>query len=291
MKKYLDLLQDVLYHGTRKENRTGIDTLTVTGRELRIDLREGFPCLTTKKVFFRGVFEEWQMMLRGQTNTKIIEEKGVNYWKGNTSREFLDSRGMFSFPEGDMGAGYGHQMRNFGGTPPAQQNPMYVYGDGYDQLDDIIRRLKHNPNDRRIIMSYWNPQQMHITALPPCHLYTQLTADPEKKELTCFFLMRSCDLFLGLPTNLIMYGLLTHYLAKLIGYTPRELIWYGVDSHIYTNHIDQVEEQLGREPRELPKLAIKKDIKSLEDILALEYYDIDLVAYDPHPAIKAPMAV
>jgi thymidylate synthase len=287
--QFLELLQDVLENGYRKENRTGIDTLSVFNRQMRIDLTEGFPLLTTKKVFFRGVFEEMQMFLRGETNTKTIEEKGVNYWKGNTSREFLDNRGLSYLPEGELGCGYSHQYRNFGGEHPLI--PATKGLRGVDQLAQVAAKLKDNPWDRRIIISLWCPTQLDYSALPPCHLYTQFYCNPEKKELSCFFLMRSNDVFLGLPTNLVQYALLTHYLAELSGYTAKELVYTGVDVHIYSNHLEQVQEQLNREPRELPRFKIKKTLKTLDDITALQFEDVELEGYNPYPAIKAPMAV
>ncbi len=287
--QYLDLLQDILDNGYRKENRTGIDTISVFNRQMRINLTEGFPILTTKKVFFRGVFEEMQMFLRGETNTKTIEEKGVKYWQGNTSREFLDNRGLTYLPEGELGCGYSHQFRNFAGEHPLI--PATKGLKGIDQVAQVVDKLKNNPWDRRIIISLWCPTQLDYSALPPCHLYTQFYCNPDKKELSCFFLMRSNDVFLGLPTNLIQYSLLTHYLAELCGYTAKELVYTGVDVHIYTNHLEQVQEQLKREPKEPAKLVIKKKAETLEDILSLQFEDVELSGYNPHPAIKAPMAV
>jgi len=288
-RQYLEILKDILENGYQKKNRTGVDTISVFNRQMRIDLTKGFPILTTKKVFFRGVFEEMQFFLRGQTNSKILEEKGINYWKGNTTREFLDSRGLDFLPEGEMGCGYGHQFRNFGGEHP--MIPDTVGLKGVDQLALVVDKLKNNPWDRRIILNLWCPTQIDYAALPPCHLYAQLYCNPDKKELSCFFLLRSNDFFLGNPTNIIQYALLTHYLAALIGYTPKELVFTGVDVHIYTNHINQVKEQLQREPKKLPELIINKKIKTLDDILSLQYEDIKLVGYDPHPAIKAPMTI
>lgn len=286
---YIALLKDVKENGYRKQNRTGIDTISSFSKNLTIDLSEGFPILTTKRVFFRGVFEEMQLFLKGETNTKELEEKGVNYWKGNTSRDFLDSRGLSFLPEGEMGCGYGHQFRNFGGEHPFV--PQTKGLKGIDQLAQVIEKIKANPWDRRIIISLWCPTQLDYATLPPCHLYTQFYCNPEKKEISCFLLMRSSDLFLGLPTNMIQYGLLTHYIAKLCGYTPKELSYTGVDAHIYTNHIDAVNIQLERESYDLPKLLIKKDLNSLEDILSLTFDDVKLEGYRYHPAIKADMAV
>jgi thymidylate synthase len=286
---YLNILQDILENGYKKENRTGIDTISVFNRQMRIDLTEGFPILTTKKVFFRGVFEEMQFFLRGETNSKILEEKGVNYWKGNTTREFLDSRGLSYLPEGEMGCGYGHQFRNFGGEHPMV--PATKGLKGVDQVAQVIDKLKNNPWDRRIIINLWNPAQLDYAALPPCHLYTQFYCNPEKKELSCLFMLRSSDFFLGFPTNAIQYALLTFYLAKLTGYTAKELVFTGVDVHLYTNHLEQVQEQLKRGARELPKLIIKKELETLDDMLDLEYEDVEISGYNPHPAIKAPMAV
>lgn len=286
---YIALLKDIKETGYTRQNRTGIDTISSFSKNLRIDLTEGFPILTTKRVFFRGVFEEMQLFLKGDTNTKELEEKGINYWKGNTSRDFLDSRGLSFLPDGEMGCGYGHQFRNFGGEHPFV--PQTKGLKGIDQLAQVVEKIKTNPWDRRIIISLWCPTQLDYVALPPCHLYTQFYCNPEKKELSCFLLMRSSDLFLGLPTNIIQYALLTHYIAKLCGYTPKELCYTAVDSHIYLNHIEAVNIQLERESYDLPQLLIKKELNSLEDILYLTFEDVKLENYKYQPAIKADMAI
>ncbi|MEK7432588.1 MAG: thymidylate synthase [Cyanobacteriota bacterium] len=288
-KDYIELLKDVKNNGYRKKNRTDIDTISSFSKSLRIDLTEGFPILTTKKVFFRGVFEEMLFFLKGETNTNLLSEKGVNYWKGNTSREFLDSRGLTFLPEGEIGCGYGHQFRNFGGEHPLV--PQTKGLKGVDQLSEVVQKIKTNPWDRRIIISLWCPTQLDLMALPPCHLYTQFYCNPEKKELSCFLLMRSSDLFLGLPTNIIQYALLTHFIAKITGYTPKELFYTSVDSHLYTNHLEQVDIQVERESFKLPEFIIKKEVKTLDDILSLSYEDVELKNYQFHPAIKAEMAV
>ncbi|MFN8674520.1 MAG: thymidylate synthase [Candidatus Sericytochromatia bacterium] len=286
---YIELLKDIKENGYRKQNRTGVDTISSFSKSLRVDLTEGFPLLTTKKVFFRGVFEEMQMFLKGETDTKKLEEKGVNYWKGNTSREFLDQRNLDFLPEGEMGCGYGHQFRNFGGEHPFV--PQTKGLKGVDQLANVIEKINTNPWDRRIIISLWCPTQLDYAALPPCHLYTQFYCNPDKKEISCFLLMRSSDLFLGLPTNLIQYALLTHYIAKICGYTAKELYYNAVDAHIYVNHLDKVNIQIERKPYPLPELIIKKEVKTLDDVLALNFEDIEIKNYQSHSALKADMAV
>lgn len=295
-KQYLEIMQDILDNGIESENRTGINTLSVFKRDMRFDLAEGFPILTTKRCFFRGAFEELQLFLRGETNTKILEQKGVNYWKGNTSREFLNNKKLYELDEGDLGCGYSHQLRNFGGTHLQISETYYdsitcTKIKGFDQLKYVIKLLKEDPTNRRIIISFWNPFQMQYMALPPCHLYYQWIARPQTKELYGFYLLRSSDWFLGKPQNDIMTGLLTHYLAKLIGYTAKEISVSSIDTHIYTNHIEQCKLQLSRTPKTLPKLVIKKDLRRLDDILDLEFDDIELDGYKPDKTIKGEMAV
>jgi thymidylate synthase len=229
-----------------------------------------------------------QFFLRGETDTKKLGTKGVNYWKGNTSREFLDKRGLTYLEEGNMGKGYGWQFRNFGSITDFVTLENI---NGIDQLKELIKGLQKDPNGRRHIISLWNPKDLPETALPPCHLYSQFYCDPEKKELSCFFLMRSTDLFLGLPTNIIQYALLTHYLAKLLGYTAKELVYSGVDAHLYVNSLEALEIQSEREPYDLPQLVINKDLNSLDDILALEFTDIELKGYQSQKNIKVDMVV
>lgn len=289
-KQYINLLQDILNYGEEKENRTNVNTISSFNKSLTIDLREGFPLLTTRKIFYRGVFEEMQFFLRGQTNTKILEEKKVNYWKGNTSKEFLNSRGLDYLPEGELGCGYSHQYRNFNGEHSLIPDTKGLKG--YDQLSQVIETIKKDPWSRRNIISLWCPTQLDYMALPPCHLYVQFLTNPKLATLDCFFLMRSNDVALGLPTNIIQYALLTNYIAKMFDLQPRYLGYTGVDAHIYMNHLDALKEQIAREPKEhLPSFNIKKEINSLDDILNLEFNDIAVENYDYHPNIKMDMVI
>ena len=287
--QYLDLLREILDYGVLKPNRTGIATKAVFGRMMRFNLRHHFPILTTKKIFFRGVFEELMLFLRGDTNTKHLEDKGVNIWKGNTSREFLDKQGLQCLPEGDLGCSYAHQWRNYGGEHPAIPETKGMQG--VDQIARVLKQIKENPTDRRMYIVGVNPAQEKFMSLPCCHNYAQFICNPNTKELNCLFVIRSNDMFLGFPFNLTQYALLTCLFAKATGYTPNELVYTGVDVHIYENHFDAVQEQITREPMPFPKIIINKSINTLQDLESLEFADISLVGYNPLPPIKAEMAV
>lgn len=289
--QYLDLLQDILDNGVDKEDRTGVGTRYVFSRTLRFPLRESFPILTTKRVYWRGVVEELLFFLRGDTNSKHLEEKRVNIWKGNTSREFLDNKGLTMLPEGEIGCSYSHQWRNFAGEHPLLPETKDLKG--FDQVAYVIDKLKTNPYDRRMIISGWCPSQLHLQSLPPCHVAYFFNYNPATNELNCHMTQRSCDTFLGVPFNLSSTALLTCLFAKAAGMKPGEITWTGVDVHLYRNHIESgvVAEQISREPRPFPTLNIKKDIKTLDDIENLEYDDLELVGYKPHKKLKAKMAI
>ncbi len=294
--QYLHLMEDILEKGTEKSDRTGTGTKSIFGTTLKFDLRTSFPILTTKKVFWKGVVEELLWFIRGETDSKKLEEKGVKIWVGNTSKEFLANHKPFplNYPEGDIGPGYGYQWRSWGKyycpieDPEAIIFSRIVHG-GIDQLRQVVDQLKSNPNDRRMIVSAWNPDQIDMMALPPCHLLWQVYVS--NGELHLQFYQRSVDTFLGLPFNISSYALLTCLLAKISGLKPGTVTFVGGDTHIYMNHIDQVKEQLTRTPYKFPALNIKKDIKTLEDIENLSFDDIELNDYKSHAAIKAPMAV
>lgn len=272
MNNYQELLRDVMENGIDKGDRTGVGTRSVFGRTLRWDLSKGFPALTTRQVPFRIAFEETMMFLRGVTDTTTLEDKDINIWKGNTSREFLDNAGLADLPVGSLGKGYPHQWRNFGGE--LGQN------DGVDQIREVVEGLVKDPDSRRHLVLAWNPSQLRETPLPPCHVMHQYVVN--NGRLDSCFVMRSNDVPYGLPVNIMGYALINHLFAKLAGLQTGELVYFGADVHIYQNQMDLVNEQLEREPYELPTLSIKKGIKTFEDMLNLEFEDVELLNYKNH---------
>jgi thymidylate synthase len=291
--KYLHLLERILDEGTVKGDRTGTGTKSIFGTQLSFDLSNSFPILTTKKVYWKGVVEELLWFIRGETDSKKLEAKGVKIWTGNTTREFLDKKGL-NYPEGEIGPGYGFQWRHWGKyyNPNPDQNAIIIdrtQDGGIDQLANVINTLKKNPNDRRMIVSAWNVAAIDKMALPPCHLLYQF--DVTNGRLNCQWYQRSVDTFLGLPFNISSYALLTCLIAKIVGLQPGTLTYAGGDTHLYLNHLDQAKEQVSRTPYPFPKLNIKKDIKTLEDIENLELSDLELVGYESHAPIKAEMAI
>jgi thymidylate synthase len=293
--KYLHLLERILDEGVVKGDRTGTGTKSIFGTQLSFDLSNSFPILTTKKVFWKGVVEELLWFIRGETDSKKLEEKGVKIWVGNTSREFLDKKKLNNYDEGWIGPGYGWQWRWWGADYLHYMNReeserQFVYpSGGVDQLANVLNTLKTNPNDRRMIVSAWNVAEIDNMALPPCHLLYQF--DVSDGKLNCQWYQRSVDSFLGLPFNITSYALLTCLLAKITGLTPGKLTFAGGDTHIYLNHIEQCKEQISRIPHAFPTLNIKKDIKNLQDIENLSLEDLELINYKSHAAIKADMAV
>jgi len=288
---YLNLLSDIINCGSIKDDRTGTGTYSLFGTQLRFSLENNkIPMLTTKKMFTKGVIEELLFFLRGETDTKKLEAKGVNIWKGNTSRDFLDKRGLSYLPEGDMGLGYGWQWRNFGGEKEtAYHTTRHPVESGIDQVANLIKQLKEDPNSRRMIISAWNPKQLHEISLPPCHILYQAYVDNGK--LSAQFYQRSADFFLGSPFNILSYSILTRILAKISRLQAKELIMICGDSHIYTNHLNQVKQQISRTPYDFPKLKINKDLSLIEDIENLSFEDFEIINYNHHPAIIAPMAI
>lgn len=274
---YLQLLKKVIEEGEYRKTRNSI-TRSIFGETLEFDITNEFPLLTTKRVFWRGVVEELLWFLRGDTNSKLLEEKGVNIWKGNSSREFLDSLNLHNYEEGDCGPVYGYQWRNFGGS--------YIQKEinGIDQLNNIIDELKNNPTSRRMFMSAWNPMMEKQMVLPPCHVSYQFYVR-DGKYLDCQMYQRSADLFLGLPFNIASTALLTSILAKHTGYISGKIRICIGDCHIYHEHFNAVEEQLSRIHKQMPMLNIK-DFEKIEDLV---YEDFELINYNPHNTIKAPM--
>lgn len=344
MKQYLALMQDILDNGVVKKDRTGVGTLSVFGRQLRFDLKEGFPLVTTKKVHLKSIIHELLWFLNGDTNVKYLQENGVRIWN-----EWANA-------EGELGPVYGKQWREWrdckvvechdvGRTQQLMQRgykyignikedgtTYLVYEKPHDQISKVIQQLREDPDSRRIIVSAWNVSDLDDMALNPCHNYfqfytTEMTVlerlnwfeenEPEKfanaplinhkdidneellhetldregiprRKLSCFFLMRSNDVFLGLPFNIASYALLTHIVAQQLNMVPDELVYSGVDVHLYSNHLEQAKLQLTREPYPLPKLVIKRKPDSIFDY---KYEDFELVGYQSHDTIKAPIAV
>lgn len=277
---YLDLLHLVLTEGTEKGDRTGTGTLSHFGAQLRFNLDDGFPLLTTKKVHFKSIVYELFWFLSGSTHVDYLQANGVRIWNEWSTAE---QTARFNRPAGDLGPVYGHQWRNYGAS---QREDGSYNNDGVDQITQVIEQIKTNPNSRRLIVSGWNPGEADQVALPPCHtLFQFFVAD---NKLSCQLYQRSADLFLGVPFNIASYALLTHMVAQVCGLEVGEFIWTGGDCHIYQNHREQVELQLTRELYKLPTLTLNPDVK---DIFAFTYEDISVDGYESHPAIKAKVAV
>ncbi len=264
MQAYLDLLQHIVDNGTVKEDRTGTGTKSVFGYQMRFDLSEGFPCLTTKKLHLRSIIHELLWFLKGDTNIKYLKENKVSIWD-----EWADENG-------DLGPVYGHQWRSWP-TPN---------GETVDQVTNLVNQIKNNPDSRRLIVSAWNVADIEHMALPPCHCLFQFYVANGK--LSCQLYQRSADVFLGVPFNIASYALLTIMLAQVCDLEVGEFVHTFGDAHLYLNHLEQTELQLTRSPRSLPQMKINPDVKSIFDFV---YEDFELVNYDPHPHIKAAVAV
>ena len=290
MKCYLDLCKHILDNGTVKKDRTGTGTISLFGYQLRCDLSEGFPLLTTKKVFMKAVLAELLCFVSGSTNIQPLVKQNVRIWNewpyvaftksedynGETIEEFVErvkTDDEFALKYGELGPVYGHQWRDFFGV---------------DQLLNLERDLKENPFSRRHIICAWNPAQIDQMALPPCHAFVQFYVSGDGKKLSCQLYQRSADVFLGVPFNIASYSLLLHMLAHTCGYEVGDFVHTFGDTHIYLNHVDQIKEQLSRTPRKLPKLVIKRKVDSVVDF---KYEDFEVVDYDPYPAIKGVVSV
>ena len=264
MKQYLELLRHIRENGTMKSDRTGTGTQSVFGYQARYDLSEGFPLLTTKKLHLKSIIYEMLWFISGDTNVKYLQDHGVRIWN-----EWADENG-------DLGPVYGHQWRSWP-TPD---------GGTIDQLSNVINQIKNSPDSRRMIVSAWNVAEVDKMALPPCHsLFQFYVADG---KLSCQLYQRSADVFLGVPFNIASYALLTMMIAQVCGLQPGEFVHTTGDTHIYTNHFEQVALQLTREPRKLPKMKINPEVKSIFDF---KFEDFELVEYDPHPHIAGVVAV
>ncbi|MGE0749573.1 MAG: thymidylate synthase [Variibacter sp.] len=264
MRQYLDLMESVLADGVEKHDRTGTGTLSVFGRQLRFDLREGFPLLTTKKVHLKSIVHELLWFLAGDTNIKYLNDHGVTIWD-----EWADERG-------ELGPVYGHQWRSWP-TPD---------GGAIDQIANVVEMIRRNPDSRRLIVSAWNPADVDKMALPPCHCLFQFYV--AKGRLSCQLYQRSADIFLGVPFNIASYALLTLMVAQVTNLAPGEFVHTFGDAHLYMNHMEQAHLQLTRPPRALPRMTLNPAVK---DIFGFRYEDFTLEGYEPHPAIKAPVAV
>ena len=264
MQQYLDLLRHIRENGVMKEDRTGTGTQSVFGYQMRFNLADGFPLLTTKKVHLKSIIYELLWFISGNTNVRWLQEHGVSIWD-----EWADENG-------DLGPVYGHQWRSW----PAADGRVI------DQLSQVIDLIQHNPDSRRMLVSAWNPGEVDKMALPPCHCLFQFYVADGK--LSCQLYQRSADVFLGVPFNIASYALLTLMIAQVCGLQPGEFVHTTGDTHIYRNHFEQVEQQLSRTPRPLPVMKLNPNVKSLFDF---QYEDFTLEGYDPWPAIKAPVAV
>ncbi|WP_067335629.1 thymidylate synthase [Stappia indica] len=264
MRQYHELMQRILDEGVKKTDRTGTGTISVFGHQMRFDLADGFPMVTTKKLHLKSIIHELLWFLAGDTNIRYLKENGVRIWD-----EWADENG-------DLGPVYGYQWRSW----PAPD------GGSIDQISKLLEQIRKTPDSRRLIVSAWNPALVDEMALPPCHAFFQFyVADG---RLSCQLYQRSADVFLGVPFNIASYALLTMMVAKVTGYEPGEFIHTFGDAHLYLNHLDQAREQLSREPRALPQMKINE---AVTDLFAFRFEDFELVGYDPHPHIKAAVAV
>jgi len=282
--QYTNILKDVL-NGTEKKGRNG-STISKFGKNLMFDLRKGFPLLTTKKMFFRGIVEELLFFLKGDTNSKILENKNINIWKGNTSRQFIDSIGKYERKEGLMGPMYGYQFRH--ANAKYNETTGCPEEEGIDQLSEVIDMIRNDPNSRRILMTSYNINQVKDGVLYPCHsLILQFSVEGKHLDMFCY--NRSSDLFLGLPFNIASSSLLLEIVAKITNLTARNFYLSLGDCHIYKNHIQPVLKQLERIPYAFPKLVIDKKLVSIDNIENLEYKDFNLINYKHHEKILADM--
>jgi thymidylate synthase len=290
MKQYHELLQFILDYGEKREDRTSTGTISHFGHQLRFNLADGFPLITTKKVHFKSVVHELLWFIRGDTNIRALVLNDVRIWNEWPFEKYRKSSSyqgedlatfvqkikddeVFAQTHGDLGPVYGKQWRNF---------------DGIDQLSEVIQSIQHNPFSRRHIINAWNPPEIKEMALPPCHNMMQFYVSSDRKRLSCQLYQRSADVFLGVPFNIASYALLTHLVAHVCGLELGEFIHTFGDVHIYLDHLDQVSLQLSRQPRPLPQIKLNPKVK---DIDAFKYEDIELIGYDPYPAIKAKVSV
>jgi len=273
MKQYLDALRHILENGVDKEDRTGTGTKAVFGMQMRFNMNDGFPAITTKRLAFNSMKAELLWFIKGSSDVKELQKMGCHIWDANAEAPYWKPKAKF---DGDLGRIYGVQWRKWK-TPE---------GEEIDQLADAIKQIKENPSNRRIIVNAWNPGELDQMALPPCHTFFQFFVANKKLSLQMY--QRSCDMFLGVPFNIASYSLLLNMVAQVTNLEAHEFIHTLGDCHIYNNHSEQVKEQLARKPMDLPQLKLNPDIKNIDDF---KLKDIWLLCYEPHPPIKAPMAV
>jgi len=280
--QYLDILRTILKHGDETEGRNG-KTISLFKQDMKFDLRDGFPLLTTKKMFTRGIIEELLFFLRGDTDTTILKEKNVNIWNGNTNREFLDSLGMYNRREGVMGPMYGYQWRHY--NSPYDEEGACPKETGIDQLSYVVHLINTQPKSRRILMTAFNPVQLFEGVLPPCHSVV-LQFFVKDDSLDMFAYSRSADMFLGVPFNIASYALFLSIIAKITNKTPRFLHITLGDSHIYSEHVEQVKSQISQVPYQFPTLTISDKLTTLDDIQSLSVNDFTISNYKSHKSIK-----
>jgi len=281
VRQYLELLRTVHDEGEERDDRTGVGSRSIFGWQTRFDLADGFPLVTTKRVHLRSIITELLWFLAGRTDNDWLNERGVTIWDEWSTAE---QTARFGRAAGDLGPVYGHQWRNFGATRLA--DGTYA-ADGVDQLDRLVHEIRNNPTSRRLIVSGWHAAEAEQVALPPCHTLFQFYVTNDGR-LSCQLYQRSADVFLGVPFNIASYALLTQMIAHVCDLRPGVFVHTFGDAHLYSNHLEQAREQLAREPRSLPELRLNPKVR---DLAAFVYEDIEIVGYDPHPAIAAPVAV
>lgn len=289
--QYLHLLEDIMENGYTQDDRTGVGTYTQHGSMMRFNLRNRtIPAITTRRTFIRGSFEEFQWMLRGETDVTYLQDRNIRIWNGNTTPEFIKNRGLEGVvPENNIGTLYGYQIRNWGGDWNEWKNNKNRTG--IDQLQKLVDGLENNPNGRRHIISNYNVNQLDTGVLEPCHTLYGFNVDEKNEELHSMLFMRSVDCCCGLPLNMLHISILTHMLADLLGYTAGDFVFMANNTHIYKFHTDQAKEQIKREPLPFPTIDFKKPITSLNDIINMEWEDVIINNYQHRGPMKYEMAI
>lgn len=287
--QYIDMLKLILSEGILRQDRTGVGCKSYFDYTMKFDLSDNcLPVFTTRKIFTRGAIEELLWFIRGETDSKLLSDKKIHIWDGNTTRGFLDGRNLKTYPEGNIGTMYGYQWRNWGGD---FKEHLKGNRTGIDQLAKVVDLIKNNPDSRRIILSAWNVSQLETGCLEPCHILVQFFVDTVNGTLSSKLIQRSADVCCGVPLNCISYSLLTILLANICKLKPKYFIWSGGDCHVYNNHIDNVKIQVDREPYSFPQCFINKDINSIVDIENMTISDFTIKNYISHPKLKYEMAV